>query len=595
MLFDLPDELFVSEAYLRVLARHADPRGYVGYLTALRKGLSRPHVIRQMQLSGEWSKTAQHSRGELLRCAPDLWPGPRRSHKPRLWGRTMRDLLMIEGDLFVRCCCWLLLERDPHADELRSWHAQAAEATCRPGLLKRISGLRTRTSRAGPWWALPARLNPDGPEYSPQSPGSGGEQSMGLKPSEEARLRSIEGRAAFTIATSSYMPFVRTLMASLREIHPETHRFLLLLGEPLDLEPDPDWVTVGAAELGLSHFEDMTLRYDVTELATALKPFFIQWLLEHTTLRDVIYLDPDVRLYAPLRDVHDALEAGAAMVLTPHIGAPLGDAAEPSDHTILKSGAYNLGFVAVRRHPESLTFVAWWAKKLRTAALVDFGNNLFTDQRWCDLAPALVPSLKILHDPACNVAYWNLPHRPLSRWTGGQWRVRSQPLVFFHFSGFDPGYPERLSRHQSRSLVEQNEDLRALLRSYADELLANGWRPQAPHAYTYDQVDGVHWSASLRRLYRELNPSGLHYRRTEGLRSLLAKCGVENGLSALMRQIHAMRADLQSTFDLSSHAGREGFAGWFWSSGIAEHGLADLMRRSAGLTPSAIGIADGAS
>ena len=34
--------------------------------------------------------------------------------------------------------------------------------------------------------------------------------------------------------------------------------------------------------------------------------------------------------------------------------------------------------------------------------------GVYTDQRWCDLVPALFDGVKVLRDPGLNVASWNL-------------------------------------------------------------------------------------------------------------------------------------------------------------------------------------------
>ena len=62
----------------------------------------------------------------------------------------------------------------------------------------------------------------------------------------------------------------------------------------------------------------------------------------------------------------------------------------------------------------------------------------------------------VLRDTAYNVAYWNLHDRSL-RWEGldgavssRRWTVDGRPLVCFHFSGFSPADPARISKHDSR-------------------------------------------------------------------------------------------------------------------------------------------------
>jgi len=130
----------------------------------------------------------------------------------------------------------------------------------------------------------------------------------------------------------------------------------------------------------------------------------------------VIYLDPDILVIDRLVDVERLLDEGAAAVVTPHLTAPLDDdELVPSDLHILRAGAYNLGFLALGNLPASDDFIHWWEGKLEHGAASDQARGLFTDQRWVDLAPGMFGEFAILRDVGYNAAYWNLPHRPITR------------------------------------------------------------------------------------------------------------------------------------------------------------------------------------
>ena len=53
----------------------------------------------------------------------------------------------------------------------------------------------------------------------------------------------------------------------------------------------------------------------------------------------------------------------------------------------------------------------------------------------------MAESFHLLRDPGFNVAYWNLPTRPVSRSATARWSSTATPLRLFHFSGFDPDAP----------------------------------------------------------------------------------------------------------------------------------------------------------
>ncbi|HNY13775.1 MAG TPA: glycosyl transferase, partial [Candidatus Wallbacteria bacterium] len=107
--------------------------------------------------------------------------------------------------------------------------------------------------------------------------------------------------------------------------------------------------------------------------------------------------------------------------------------------------------VGVRNCPEGQRFAAWWQAQLLYFARNDPASGQCGDQRWLDLVPVLFPQMGIVRHHGANVAYWNLPERQLQRSTAGEWCcANGDPLLFFHFSGFNPRQPQQLSHFQNR-------------------------------------------------------------------------------------------------------------------------------------------------
>jgi hypothetical protein len=80
-------------------------------------------------------------------------------------------------------------------------------------------------------------------------------------------------------------------------------------------------------------------------------------LLSRPGVERVIYLDPDIRTYGSLEPIMEKLEGGT-MVLTPHLLDPIDEGKKPAEVDILRSGSYNLGFIALARKPEAVRFLA---------------------------------------------------------------------------------------------------------------------------------------------------------------------------------------------------------------------------------------------
>src|SRR5262245_5001737 len=114
----------------------------------------------------------------------------------------------------------------------------------------------------------------------------------------------------FTIASKNYLSYVRVLHESVARIHPE-YRLFLCLADRIDGYFDPSkepYETVQADRLGIPCFPDLSLRYDITELNTAVKPFMFRWLFENTDLDAIIYLDPDIRVFSRFESLETLLK-----------------------------------------------------------------------------------------------------------------------------------------------------------------------------------------------------------------------------------------------------------------------------------------------
>ncbi len=119
------------------------------------------------------------------------------------------------------------------------------------------------------------------------------------------------------------------------------------------------------ADIGLDDDEIRRLAgiYNVTELSTAVKPLLLRRLLDDGA-GEVIYLDPDIRVYGVLSDVVD-LARRHEIVLTPHTMRPFPvDGREVDARFILSAGVYNLGFIAVGA--AARPFLEWWWASTQT-------------------------------------------------------------------------------------------------------------------------------------------------------------------------------------------------------------------------------------
>jgi hypothetical protein len=243
----------------------------------------------------------------------------------------------------------------------------------------------------------------------------------------------------FTSFSLGYLPRARVLARTLRQFQPDWELWALVVDTPpaeLDraLAFAPFDHFCYAAALGIPRFRAWMFKHDLVEACTAVKAQMLLRLLQQGADR-VVYLDPDISLFQPLTAIEQRLES-ASIVLTPHQVEANATAAAIADNELasMKYGIYNLGFLAVRNDANGRAFARWWAGMTYRACYDAVETGLFTDQKYCDLAPTLFDGVHIERDPGCNVASWNLSRRRLGFTEQGALLVNGVALKFYHFT-----------------------------------------------------------------------------------------------------------------------------------------------------------------
>nr|WP_315475489.1 glycosyltransferase [uncultured Undibacterium sp.] len=316
----------------------------------------------------------------------------------------------------------------------------------------------------------------------------------------------MKKQAIVTIVSNNYLHFARSLMQSVAKHHPNADRYCVIVDTDLSYasELKEEFTTLTLSQLNLPFGDEFTFQYTILELNTAVKPWALEHLLE-AGYDQVLYIDPDIYLYSPLTEVSDLLSAGASIVLTPHLLAPMTDEKKPTELDIRIAGTYNLGFCALGNQGNTRDFLHWWQGKLRRDCVVDFNRGVFVDQSWIDLVPTIFEHVKILRHHGYNVAYWNMAQRNITESADGQILVNQDRLAFFHFSGLNPSNPQPFSKHQNRYTLDNMAPITTRLTlDYSNTVRANGVEKyrSVPYGFGFYQ-DGRPILEASRRHFRE--------------------------------------------------------------------------------------------
>ncbi len=274
-----------------------------------------------------------------------------------------------------------------------------------------------------------------------------------------------------TITSPNYWPQTRVLAESLRQHAPDAivHALLLADGQdPAGLPGEPNVRVYALDQLGLPAATLLPVRFNLMELACALKPPFLNYLLETIRSEAVVYIDSDMMFFHTPALIEERLRE-CDLLLTPHFADIADPTGIPFEIAQLTFGTYNGGFLGVRACDNARRFLRWWGERALRYSCEDPAAGVFTDQQWLDLVPGLFANVRVERHPGFNVARWNLSGRMVECGASG-YTVNGEPLVFFHFTQVRPGID--VSDYLANRRV--SPALEALFQEYLSALVAKG-------------------------------------------------------------------------------------------------------------------------
>lgn len=312
---------------------------------------------------------------------------------------------------------------------------------------------------------------------------------------------------AFTICAKNYLAQALTLRESFLKYNPEL-TFHIFLADKIDGIEDVNGI-IALDRTWIPDWVNMAYKYDVIEFNTSIKPFCFGKLFKEG-YEKVIYLDPDIYVTSSLDYIYASLDEHS-VVLTPHYC----DIVERfdgavSEETFNKVGIYNLGFCALKNDNVGQEIVAWWQNRLQAKCYSQRSEGLFVDQKWMDYIPAFFPKESfVASHHGMNVAIWNLHERELFIDGNNKYMIRRKktgeifPLLFFHFSGFDPFDNTTINRRHPHFNVTTYPSFKPIIEEYRDRIYANGYDRFNNMSYGFNHyVNGRVITPLHRRMYR---------------------------------------------------------------------------------------------
>ena len=321
----------------------------------------------------------------------------------------------------------------------------------------------------------------------------------------------MEKLCFFSIVSNNYFAQVQILVASLR----------LIYGNDVDVkvvvvDKKSEKVDYNSANCDIIFIEDLKLptlpyfsmKYNVVEFNTFVKPFVFLYLLEN--YQKVFYLDPDIEIYNKLLYATELLNAYPC-VLTPH-KLKFNEHADSNEMNIRGSGHFNLGFAGFNSSDTSKEILKYWGKDLEINCYNDTIHSRFTDQKEIsNLYFYFAKYMYSIEDPGYNLAPWNFDERELVLENNGYYTrfknaTKLYPLTFLHFSGFNMKGEESFftTKHQKIE-IKKNSCLYNLLTQYKQKMIKTRFNEYNKIPYAFNYFDnGNYISRFERRVYEFL-------------------------------------------------------------------------------------------
>lgn len=357
---------------------------------------------------------------------------------------------------------------------------------------------------------------------------------------------------AFTICAKNYLAQALTLRESFLKHNPSLN-FFIFLADKIDGVEDVDGV-VALDKSWIPDWVNMAFKYDVIEFNTSIKPFCFGKLFKEG-YEKVIYLDPDIYVTRPLDYIYECLN-NRSVVLTPHycdIEEHFDGAV--SEETFNKVGIYNLGFCALKNDKVGQEIAQWWQNRLQYKCYSQSSEGLFVDQKWMDYIPGFFPDATCVSSHhGMNVAIWNLHERELFIDEKQGYMIRRKktgdefPLLFFHFSGFDPFETTVINRRHPQFNVTTYPSFKPIIEEYRERVYANGYDRFSKMTYGFNHyIDGSVITPLQRRIFRvylnehkvEFNPFEINtpfYKILKNSRLLLKASTKQNGFASYTKE-----------------------------------------------------------
>ncbi len=306
-------------------------------------------------------------------------------------------------------------------------------------------------------------------------------------------------KIAYTVSTINYLWQAENLSQSFLKHNPDYTIFVCItdrLTIDLDIKSYKfSFEIVWIDDLHVPTWNKMVEYYNIAELVMSTKALAISYLFNKYNPDFAIYLDSDIIVFDHFQLVETQLEH-YNICLTPYcctqmpvispiesIENSFSDQQPFEDRTMLYSGIYNMGFIAVKNVKENKKFIQWWCEMSMNQCFLGRKQGMFGEQLCINLVPIYFEKVLVIKDVGYNAASWNFHERNFSEKDGKFYVNDKFPLVFYHYSGYSADYPDRITRWTPLTF-DDKPDVKPIFKPYHEASKLNKY-PELRNKISY--------------------------------------------------------------------------------------------------------------
>ncbi len=245
-------------------------------------------------------------------------------------------------------------------------------------------------------------------------------------------MASTEQCVFVTLCDERYLPRAVALQVSLTRYAPDAVLYIACMTEQCEKEvenlhiPNVYGFSKTSIEEAYPALKEAKKNRSASEYLFTITPAVVKYMLDHTPVELVTYVDSDMYFFSDPTPVIESLK-GASVGITPHRYTKKTKRLEE------KAGIYNVGWVSFRSDENGIACCNWWLESCIEWCYDRYEGEKFADQKYLNQFSKRFKGVVDINHVGVNAAPWNVEQYTVSV-KNGQVFLDDQPLVLYHFS-----------------------------------------------------------------------------------------------------------------------------------------------------------------